>query len=175
MIIEDVNSGGVHLDTVQYYSANAVMLSLRRFGSLRGWPGVIFSDPGSQLEAASGKLENWWSSMGDSLQSLGSTKDFKWEISPPDSPWRQGKAERRAVIVKKLLKLSIGDSRLTPVELQTALMEVANMCIERPIGLSKHRDDGTYSLIIPNHNQNILSQQRQCFLSVTFTFGFGEL
>ena len=41
VIIEDTNSGAVHLDIVQDYSAPAVILSLRRFGSLRGWPGVI--------------------------------------------------------------------------------------------------------------------------------------
>ena len=150
VIIEDTNSGAVHLDIVQDYSAHAVMMSLRRFGSLRGWPGVLCSDPGSQLESASGKLDTWWSSMGDSLRTLGSEKNFRWEISPPDSPWRQGKAERRIAIVKKLLKLAVGDTRVSPVELQTILMEVANMCNERPIGLSKPRADGSYVLVTPN-------------------------
>ena len=63
MIIEDANSGADHLDIVQDYSTNAVLLTLRRFGSLRGWPGIICSDPGSQLESAGGKLENWWVTM----------------------------------------------------------------------------------------------------------------
>ena len=36
-----------------------------RFGALRGWPALIRSNPGSQLESASGKLESWWSSMED--------------------------------------------------------------------------------------------------------------
>ena len=51
--------------------------------------------------------------------------------------------------MKILIKLSVGDSRLTPVELQTILIEIANSCNERPIGLSKPREDG--SLITPNH------------------------
>ena len=151
MVIEDVNSGAVHLDIVQDYSTNAVLITLRRFGSLRGWPGVIVSDPGSQLESASGKLESWWHGMADSLQTLGTTKNFRWQISPPDSPWRQGKAERRIAVVKKLILLCVGDSRLSPVELQTILMEIANICNERPIGLSKPREDGSYLLITPNH------------------------
>ena len=87
---------------------------------------------------------------GDSLRTLGSEKNFRWEISPPDSPWRQGKAERRIAVVKKLLKLSVGDSRLTPVELQTILFEISNICNERPIGLSKPRADGSYVIITPN-------------------------
>ena len=151
LVIVDVNSGAVHLDILQDYSAAAVLLSMRRFGALRGWPGEIHTDPGSQLEAASGKLENWWSTMEESLRGLGSSKNFKWIVSPPDSPWRQGKAERHIGIMKRLIRLSIGDSRVTPVELQTSLFEIANICNERPIGVSKPREDGIYDIITPNH------------------------
>ena len=41
MVVEDVNSGAVHMDIVQDYSAEAVLLAMRRFGALRGWPGKI--------------------------------------------------------------------------------------------------------------------------------------
>ena len=56
MVVEDVNSGAVQLDIVQDYSTNAVLTSLRRFGSLRGWPCMLYSDPGSQLVSARGSL-----------------------------------------------------------------------------------------------------------------------
>ena len=151
LVIEDTNSGAVHLDIVQDYSASAVILSLRRFGANRGWPAVINTDPGSQLESAGGQLETWWTSMGASLQTFGGTKNFKWNLSPADSPWRQGKAERRIAIVKRCLVLAIGGQRVTPLELQTAMAEIANICNERPIGLSKPRADGSYEIITPNH------------------------
>ena len=93
VVIEDVNSGAVHLDVVTDYSTNGILMALRRFGSDRGWPGVIQTDPGSQLESASGKLENWWSSFGDPLKAFASTKNFEWKVSPADFPWRQGKAK----------------------------------------------------------------------------------
>ena len=150
MILEDCNSGAVFLDVVQDYSASAVLMTLKRFGSLRGWPGVISTDPGSQLESASGILEGWWKTMERSLREFAPSKNFEWKISPPDSPWRQGKAERRIGIVKKLIRLSVGDSRLTPLELQTILYEISNICNERPLGLSKPREDGSYELITPN-------------------------
>ena len=151
MIVEDVNAGAVHLDIVQDYSTVAVLLTLRRFGSLRGWPGVIYSDPGSQLESASGKLQSWWNDMGSSVQRFAATKNFEWRLIPADSPWRQGKVERLIAIVKRNIKQSIGDTRVTPVELQIMLMEIANICNERPLGLSKPRDDGSYTLLTPNH------------------------
>ena len=150
MVVEDVNSGAVHIDVVQDYSAQAVILSLRRFGALRGWPGVISSDPGSQLESAGGKLEEWWTKIGDSLLTFASTKNFKWNISPANSPWRQGKVERKIAIVKRLITASIGETRITPMELQTVFFEIGNICNERPIGSAAPRDDGSYALITPN-------------------------
>ena len=90
LVIEDVNSGAVHLDVVSDYSTDAVLLSLRRFGSLRGWPGILQSDPGSQLESASGKLENWWSSFEKPLSTLAGEKNLEWKLSPADSPLETG-------------------------------------------------------------------------------------
>ena len=140
ILIEDVNSGAVKLDVVEDYSAEAVMKSLRRFGSDYGWPGVVYTDPGSQLESARGKLEGWWNSMERELREFGTSKNFKWKVSPPDSPCGQGKVERRIAIIKRLLRHSIGDTRLSPVELQSVFMETANICNEPPIGLSRPPD-----------------------------------
>ena len=130
LIVEDANSGGVYLDVVSNYSADAVLMTIKRFGSLRGWPSLIQSDPGSQLVSAGGILVAWWDELKKPLQAFAASESknkdvFKWEISPADSPWRQGKAERRISIVKRLVKLSVGDTKLTSLELQTALMEIA--------------------------------------------------
>ena len=150
LIIEDVNSGGVYIDIVTDYSAQAVLMTMRRFGSLRGWPGVVHSDPGSQLESAGGKLEFWWRNMEETFATFAGSNNFRWEVSPADSPWRQGKVERRIAIVKKHIKHSVGDSRVTPLELQTILFEIADICNERPITAAKPREDGSYCLVTPN-------------------------
>ena len=155
LIVEDANSGGVYLDVVANYSADAVIMAMRRFGSLRGWPSMIQSDPGSQLVSASGTLVAWWDEMKNPLQTFAAAESknktvFKWEISPADSPWRQGKAERRIGIVKRLVKLSVGDTKLSSLELQTALMEIADLCNERPLGGVLPREDGTFEVVTPN-------------------------
>ena len=63
----------------------------------------------------------------------------------------QGKSEVSIKLVKRLLKVAIGDVKLTPSELQTALFEVANLCNERPIGVNKSPlADGTYKVLTPN-------------------------
>ena len=150
LVIEDMNSGAVFIDIVSDYSTNAVLTTMRRFGSLRGWPGKVYSDPGSQLESAGGKLDNWWKSMEHALSTFAGSKNFQWQTSPPDSPWRQGKVERRIAIVKRHIHHAIGDSRVTPLELQTVLMEISDICNERPITVTKPREDGTYCLVTPN-------------------------
>ena len=74
IVIEDVCAGAVHLDVVKDYSAEAVLESMSRFGSLRGWPGVIYSDPGSQLVSASETLVSWWKEFEGSLRRLAANK-----------------------------------------------------------------------------------------------------
>ena len=155
IIVEDVNSGAVHIDVVSDYSADAVIMAMWRFGSIRGWPSTVHSDPGSQLVSASGTLVSWWSEMQKPLRTFAGSEvkaktSFEWKISPADSPWRQGKVERRIGYVKRLIKLSVGDTRLSPLELQTCLMEVSNICNERPLGGLMPREDGTFEVITPN-------------------------
>ena len=118
---------------------------------MRGWPTVMRSDPGSQLEAASGKLEKWWGTMGDSVMDLAGQGNFRWDITPADSPWRQGRAERKIGIIKRLLKISVGDSRIIPLELQPALFEIASNCNEMPISIGAPREDGSYAVLTANN------------------------
>ena len=151
IVIIDANSSATHCDIVLDYSAHEVINSLRRFASLRGWPSKIASDPGSQLQSASGELKNWWSDFREEIGDHASSKGFEWEIRPADSPWRQGKSEVSIKKIKRLLKIAVGDIRLTPTELQTALYEIANLCNEKPVGMCKMPDaDGTFAAITPN-------------------------
>ena len=151
MVIVDRNSGAVHSDIVSDYSSQETIKTLRRFAALRGWPVVMYSDPGSQLVGASGNLESWFNSMKTDLEYFAGNTSFSWEISPANSPWRQGRAEVRVKVLKKLITVSVGSSRLTPTELQTVLFEAANLSNERPIGINKTpKVDGTFKVLTPN-------------------------
>ena len=151
VLMEDKNSGAVHCDIVLDYSAQEVIKMLRRFGSLRGWPSRISSDPGSQLESSSGSMETWWDQMREQLVSFAGASNFTWSTSPADSPWRQGKCEVRIKMIKRFLKIAVGPVKLSPVELQTVLFEAANMANERPVGINKTPSaDGVFKVLTPN-------------------------
>ena len=85
------------------------------------------------------------------MKELAVEKEFRWDISPADSPWRQGKVEKRIGVIKRLLKIALGDARVSPLDLQTILFEVADICNNRPISVTKPREDGTYVVLTPNH------------------------
>merc|ERR1712237_159100 len=88
---------------------------------------------------------------GKALQGLPSSKGFRWEISPANSPWRQGKTERRIGVIKRLLKISVNDVKLTSMELQLFLFEAANITNSRPISAAKRIPaDGSYTILTPN-------------------------
>ena len=56
VIVACMTSRAVHVDESQDYSTDAFLQVLRMFSSLREWPKKIFSDNGTQLDAASKEL-----------------------------------------------------------------------------------------------------------------------
>ena len=142
---EDVNSVAVYCDVVLDYSAEAVILMLKRFCAVHGWPSWILSDPGTQLESAAAILTLWWTDWKESLLSWAGKQNFPWEISLADSSGRQGKVESVIGVIKRLVRVAVGDSKLSPMEMQTVLFEAANLCNERPLGVNKKvQADRTY-------------------------------
>ena len=74
---------------------------------------------------------------------------FEWNFMPADAPWQNGTSESLIRLVKRSLKVAIGESILTFSELQTVLFEVANLIYERPIGRHlRSPEDGSY--LCPN-------------------------
>jgi len=101
--------------------------------------------------SASGDLVSWWNGLKSQLSNYADAKGFQWKISPANSPWRQGQSERAIQTVKRLLKISVGDSRLTPSELQTILYETANLCNDKPMGINRTPEaDGSFKVLTPN-------------------------
>ena len=89
--------------------------------------------------------------MKDPLRELVAKQGFRWMVNPADSPWRQGKPERRIGVIKRLLKISMGDCRLTALKVHLFLMEAADMSNNRLISVHKRIPaDGSYQILTPN-------------------------
>ena len=74
---------------------------------------------------------------------------MKWQFTTPAAPDQNGCAESLVKSCKISLKKAIGEQVLTPLELQTCLIEVANLVNQCPKGrITSDPDDGSY--LCPN-------------------------
>ena len=146
LIINCLLTRAVHLDVVSDYGTSSFLMALRRFMSIRGSPKKVYSDQGTQLRAADKELKEVITSTNErELKEFSANHSFDWEFCAPDAPWQNGCSEALIKSVKKSIKIAIGDQALTYSELQTVLMECANLLNDRPIGRHPTQpEDGRY-------------------------------
>ncbi|XP_071481170.1 uncharacterized protein [Diadema antillarum] len=145
-----LNSRAVHLELATDCSTMEFLQVLRRFFAIRGQPGKILSDNGTQFIGAQRELRDMvrgWSK--EELREFCAEKGTEWTFTTPAAPHQNGSAESLVKSCKYALKRAIGEQILTPFELYTCLLEVANLVNQRPIGrIPTDPDDGNY--LCPN-------------------------
>lgn len=83
------------------------------------------------------------------LQEFSSERGTKGQFTTRSAPHQNGCAEALVKSCKISLKKAVGEHVLTPLELQTCLVEVANLVNQRPIArIPSDPDDGSY--LCPN-------------------------
>ena len=145
-----LNTRAVHLELATDCSTMELMQVLRRFFAVRGLPALMISDNGSQMVGAERELQAMVKGLDtDRLKEFCADKGMKWQFATPAAPHQNGCAEALVKSCKLTLKKAIGDQVLTPFELHTCLLEVANLVNQRPIGrIPNDPDDGSY--LCPN-------------------------
>ena len=150
VIFTCLNTRAVHCELATDLTTMEFLQVLRRFFSYRGYPKVLISDNGSQMVGAEHELrlmvEGWDK---NKLKEYCADRGMKWQFTTPDAPHQNGCSEAMVKSVKKALKRAIGEAVLTPFELYTCLLEVANLVNQRPIGrIPNDPDDDAY--LCPN-------------------------
>ena len=151
IIFTCLNTRSVHLEMATDYTAMAYIQALRRFFSIRGQPLLMLSDNGTQLVGAEAELRKMIQGWDKTkLREYFHNKGMEWKFITPDAPHQNGCAEALVKSCKRALKKAIGEQVLSPFELYTYFMEVANLVNQRPIGrIPNDPDDGSY--ICPNN------------------------
>ena len=147
-----VNTGAVHVQLAADYSTKAFMLEFQQFMALRGPPSYVRCDMGSQLSAATSKVED------------GDMPRFKWpeirklcinygtEFSQcaTQAQWRNGRAESAVRALKRTLKHLHHGQTLNYAELSCLLSRAAATINRRPIGARHHGGgEGEICIITP--------------------------
>lgn len=105
------SSRAVHLELVPDLSTETFLRCLKRFVSRRGVPRLVISDNGKTFK-------------GSCLKPFLSQHGIVWKFNVPRAPWWGGFFERMVRSVKRCLKKTLGNARVTYEEFQTVLVEV---------------------------------------------------
>ncbi|XP_068682177.1 uncharacterized protein [Montipora foliosa] len=145
-----LNTRAVHVEMAVDCSTMEFLQVLRRFFAIRGQPAVMISNNGSQFVGAERELGEMVRGLSrEEIQNFCAEKGMHWKFTTPAAPHQNGCAEALVKTCKNALKRAIGSQLLTPFELHTVFLEVANLVNQRPIGrIPNDPDDGKY--ICPN-------------------------
>ena len=79
------------------------------------------------------------------VERICSRKGIKWQFITPTAPHQNGCAEAMVKSCKRAIKKTTRDNKLTPFELYTCFLEIANLINQRPIGrVSTDPNEETY-------------------------------
>ena len=150
VIFTCMNTRAIHCELATDASAMELLQVLRGFFSYRGYPKLLLSDNGTQMIGAENELKRMIERWDESkLKEFCADRGMKWQFITPLAPHQSGCSEAMVKSVKTALKKAIGDAVLTPFELYTCILEVANLVNQRPIGrLPTDPDDSSY--LCPN-------------------------
>ena len=150
-------SRAIYADLVSDISTEGFLKAYARFAAIRGHPRRLWSDHGTNFVGAKPALKELNQYLNgldhDEIQTVAAIKgtEWKWIMSPADSPHRNGAAEAAVKIIKTALGSLTGvSSKLTWDELQTVLFEAANLANERPINAHAQVEEDTVVYITPN-------------------------
>ena len=151
VIFTCLNTRAIHCELATDLTTMEFPQVPRRLFSHRGYAKVPISDNGSQMVGAENELclmlEGWNKSQ---LKEFCADQGMKWQFTTPSAPHQNGCSEAMVQTMNKALKKAIGDTVLTPFELYTCLLEVANLVNQRPIGRNPNDpDNGAY--LCPNN------------------------
>ena len=91
VIFVDLAVRAIHIEFISGYSTDDFMCGWQRFVSIRSWPSICYSDPGSQLIGADRMLTESFAALDwERICQTSAGHGMQWKFSPADSSHRQG-------------------------------------------------------------------------------------
>ncbi|XP_059051883.1 uncharacterized protein LOC131846565 [Achroia grisella] len=120
----------LHLEVVPSLSADAAIMSLRRFIARRGSPCTIYSDNGTNFVGAFRELRCLYD---DPVVEYATNHKIEWHFIPPASPFMGGAWERLVRTVKTALRSCLSRKTIKEETLVTLLLEAEAIINARPL------------------------------------------
>ena len=120
-----------HLEIMQDMSTEQFLLAFGRFISCRGSPNLVISNNARTFKRADESLKFIFKNK--EVQEFLMSKWIKWTNNLVKTPWYGGFYERLIKTVKRCLKKSLRNARVTLDELYTLLVEIESTINNRPL------------------------------------------
>lgn len=137
----------IHLELVPDMTTPSFLRCFKRFVARRGLPSKIVSDNGKTFVAADKEIRAIINH--PDVQEYLTGLRVKWVFNLPRAPWWGGVFERLIKSVKRCLRKTLGQAKLSYDELSTALTEVEAVINSRP--LSYVCSDDIEQPLTPSH------------------------
>ena len=150
-------TGGIDICVLDDYSTDSVVLGFIRFACRFGYPKYVLPDPGSQLICG---FNNMTYSFSDMKQRLSFEYGTEFFPCPVGAHYVHGKVERKIRDVKKSVKISVQNERLSVIQWETIMQKISNSINNLPIGL-KNKCEDLENLDILTPNRLILGRNNE--------------
>ena len=150
-------TGGVDIRVLEDYSTDSFGLGFIRFASRFGYPKYVLPDPGSQLVK---RCELVKYSFSDTKQKLSFEYGVDFTVCPVGAHYVHGRVERKIREVKKSVKLSVQNERLSVIQWETLMQQTSNSINNLPIGV-KNKSEDLENLDIHTPNRLILGRNNE--------------
>ena len=124
-------SRAIHLEIAQSLSAESFLQALRRYVSRRGIPATILTDNAQYFKRTDKILKKLFSSKEVTNYLL--QKRIIWKYNLASTPWAGGLFERMVQTVKRALRKTLKNARLTQEEIHTIITEIEATINSRPL------------------------------------------
>ena len=141
-------TGAIDIRVMDDYSTESVVLAFIRFSCRFGYPKYVLPDAGSQLIKS---CQDMRYSYTDLKQKLSTDYGVQFTPCPVGAHYVHGKVERKIREVKKSINTHVQNERLSVLQWESLMQQIANSINNLPIGLNNKTEDlENLDLITPN-------------------------
>lgn len=141
-------TGAVDIRAMEDYSTESFVQSFIRFSCRFGYSRYILPDAGSQLVKG---CETMKYTFIDTKQILSKEYGVEYIVCPVGAHYNHGKVERKIREIKKSVHVHVINERLSQMQWETLMQQIANSINNHPIGIrNKTEDLENLDLITPN-------------------------
>ena len=166
-------TGCTEINVMEDYSSNSYILAFIRFSSNVGFPKTLLCDSGSQIVKSCQEMRLKFVDLQNKLSQQFS---INFEVCPVGGHNFNGKVERRIRHINESLSKSLENQRLSILQWETLVSQIANSINDLPLALKNYTSDfETMDILTPNRLKLGRNNQRSPVADMVVTDSYSKI